>query len=480
MNNKLLLINPPFKNKYMRYFPLGLGYLANACTHADIDIECLDLNVNNLTMDQLILKLKNDKYHVVGLGGFSVQLKSTIDICNTIKTNFPDITVIVGGVQVYGSDDFILNNSKADIVCIGESELILPELIHQLYKNGDLSNIPSIKYKKNGSVIDNGGFSIVNNLDEISFPKYDAFEMEKYIKSHYNKEAGLRTIDFIFSRGCPYKCSYCINSKKPVKVRYRSVDNIITEIRLLKNKYQINDFACTDELFTINKKKALEICEALKTEGITWRTSVRADGINEELLLAMKNAGCRQLVIGLESGSDRILQSMNKKADTKKYHEAIKLLRKHDINFYPNFMIGMPEETEATIKETEKFCIDNELIFGPSYVTPFPGTKLYDNIQDDIDFKEYLTQLYDLNYVKKPIINLTSMDTKTLIYLRNRAVVNSTAAILSKRFRYIPLIFLKTGLWFYLTIFNMDNPLTSKIIYPINKIIYKFLNKGKE
>lgn len=477
MNNKLLLINPPFKNKYMRYFPLGLGYLAGTCSNADIDVECLDLNVDDLTMDQLVQKINADGYYVVGLGGFSVQLKSTLEICDIIKTNCPDTTVVVGGVQVYGSDDFILHNSGADIVCIGESELILPELTRQVYQKKDFSNIPSIKYKRNGTIIDNGGFSIVNDLDDISFPKYDAFEMEKYIKHHYNMESGLRTVDFIFSRGCPYKCAYCINSKKPVKVRYRSVDNIVSEIRLLKKDYQINDLACTDELFTINKKKALEICEALKTEDITWRTSVRADGIDDELLMAMNKAGCRQVVVGFESGSDKILQSMNKKVTVKKYHDTIKLLRKYDINFYPNFMIGMPGETEETINETEKFCIDNDLIFGPSYVTPFPGTILYDNIKNDIDFKEYLTQLYELNYVKKPIINLTSMKTETLVYLRNRTVINSTASILSKKYKYIPLILLKTGLWFYLTIFNLDNPLLSKIIYPINKLIYRFLNK---
>ena len=110
-----------------------------------------------------------------------------------------------------------------------------------------------------------------------------------------------------------------LTSKKPVKVRYRSVDNIISEVRFLKNKYHINDFSFADEIFTINKKKALEICEALKTEDITWITSVRADGVDEELLSAMKISGCRLLLIGFESGSEKILKSMNKKVNLKEY-----------------------------------------------------------------------------------------------------------------------------------------------------------------
>src|SRR3974377_91607 len=159
MNDKILFINPPYKNKDIIYFPLGLGYIAGACAHAGIDVECLDLNVNILSTDQLIRKIKTDSFHIIGIGGFATQLKSTIEISNIIKSNCPDTKVIVGGVQVYGCDDFIFNNSKADIVCIGESELILPELIHKIYQDGDLSKIPSIKYRHNNAITDNGCFS---------------------------------------------------------------------------------------------------------------------------------------------------------------------------------------------------------------------------------------------------------------------------------------------------------------------------------
>ena len=254
-------------------------------------------------------------------------------------------------------------------------------------------------------------------------------------------------------------------------MRYRSIDNILAEIRFLKTNYRINDFSFADEIFTINKHKALEICEALQTEDITWLTSVRADGINDELLSAMKKGGCRMLLIGFESGSESILKSMNKKVKLETYYEAIKLLREYDVSFFPNFMIGMPDETEETIKETEKLCIDNDLIFGPSYVTPFPGSKLYDDIKDNIDEKEYLMSLSNLNFSKKPIINLSKMDTANLIYLRNRAVINTTRSILKKKLKYIPTRIIELALWSYLYVFNIDNPFLSKMIRSLNKII---------
>jgi len=475
MNEKILLINPPYKSQDIIYFPLGLGYIASACAQAGIDVECLDLNLNRLSSDKIRTKIINNQFHVVGIGGFATQLKSTIDLSNLIKDICHDTVVIVGGIQVHGCDDFILNNSRADIVVIGESEHILPDLIHQIYKGNNFNKFPSIKYKYNNSIIGQGDISIVENISNLPFPKYDSFDMDEYIKNNYHNVAGKRTIDFICSRGCPYKCSYCINSKKPVKVRYRSIDNILAEIRYLKENYKIDDFSFADEIFTINKNKALEICEALKTENITWITSVRADGINEQLLSAMKNSGCRLLLIGYESGSEKILKTMNKRANMNDYNESIKLLRKYDMNFFPNFMIGMPGETEETIQETEDFCINNGLIFGPSYVTPFPGTKLYEDIINTIDEKDYLIKLYDLSFSKKPIINLTNIKTSRLIYLRNRTTVNSMIAILNRKLKFMPTIFLKLILWCYLLIFNMSNPIISKFTRSINKIIRKII-----
>ena len=164
--------------------------------HAGIDVECLDLNVNFLSTDQLLRKIITDDFHIVGIGGFATQLKSTIDISNIIKRGCPDTCIIVGGVQVYGCDDFILNNSKIDIVCIGESELILPELIHRIYQGKDLSKIPSIKYRHNNIITDNGGFSIIQDIDELYFPKYDAFNMDKYIKSNYHSDTGKENYRF--------------------------------------------------------------------------------------------------------------------------------------------------------------------------------------------------------------------------------------------------------------------------------------------
>lgn len=472
MKEKILLINPAYSSNDIVYFPLGLGYVAGACDNEDIEVKFIDVNISKA--DQIIDIIQKNDIHVAGIGGFLTQLRSTLELANLIKDNCKDVIVIVGGVQVFGCEQFIMENSKADIVCVGESEMILPEIIHALYSDKNFSGISSILYRREGEILKKDGFSIVVDIDKICFPKYDIFPMEIYIKNNYHSAPGRRTVDFICSRGCPYHCNYCINSKKPVKMRYRSPRNILNEIGLLKEKYGVNDFSFGDEIFTVNNNKALEICETIKGEDITWVTSIRADGIDDTILSAMKESGCRMLLIGFESGSEKILKSMNKKTNIDTYSNAIKLLRKHNIMFYSNFMIGMPEENDDTVRETEEFCKANELIFGASYVTPFPGTRLYDEVKEKIDDEnKYILNIGELNLSKEPIINLTEMPVEKLIYLRNRTVVNTMSYLIKKKLKYTPMFMIKTAAWSYLFVFNIKNPLISKIVRHVTKAIYR-------
>lgn len=477
---RILLINPGYRSRHIVHFPLGLGYVAGACDKEGIEVEIMDVNVSNLSGQDILDTIQKKGFHVVGIGGFATQLKSTIELSNLIKDNCKDVTVIAGGVQVFGCELFILDNSRADIVCVGESEITLPRLVHAIYTDNDLSGIPSIVYRRQEQVVWNEGYFLAENLDELSFPKYDAFQMERYITGNYHSAMGRRTIDFISSRGCPYKCNYCINSNRPVKLRYRSPESIISEIRFLKRNYSINDFFFADEIFEIDKKKALEICEAIKGEEITWLTSCRADRIDDKMLSTMKNAGCRMLLIGFESGSQKILNSMNKRVNVGTYYNLIRLLRKHDVQFYANFMIGMPEESEDTVKETEKFCTDNDLIFGPAYVTPFPGSKLYEDVRHKIkDEKNYLYSLGEMDFSKEPVINLTEMSMGELVSIRNRTVINTTAHIIHNKWKFIPLPLIKVASSWYLSLFNSKNLYVSKILRFITKIIYVVLSRKR-
>lgn len=478
MKESILFINPNYGSKSVSYFPLGIGYAAGACRKEGIDADFIDFNLPGTKIGQMYNKIREGQIRVVGIGGFITQLKSTLALAKIIKEISLDVTVIVGGVQVNGCEQLIMKNRNVDIACAGEAEIALPQLVHALYQNGDISKIDSIIYKKDDVAIRNSTISLRQNIDEISIPAYDIFPMEYYIKNNYHSVWGRRTLDFICSRGCPYTCNYCINSKKRTLLRYRSPQNILSEIRFLKYTYRINDFFFGDEIFTINKKIALDVCNVLKDENITWVTSVRADGIDDDLIIAMKSSGCRMLLIGFESGSNIILKSMNKRASVDLYASSIELLRRHSMPFYANFMAGMPEENENTFAQTEDFCKKNSLIFGASYVTPFPGTVLYDQVRDRIpDEDDYIFSLANMSFTKHPVINLTSLSMNKLIALREKVVINTVVYLVQKKVPWMP-VFLIVGVSrVYLWLFNIRNPVIAQAFSILTKIVYKIFQK---
>jgi len=459
-----MLLHPEYQQKEIGYFPLGLGYIASACRAAEIDVICHDLNVSPLALGALVEAVKNSRCAVVGISGFLMQLQEAMRLATGIKQHLSDVVVMLGGVMTFGCEEYILRNSLTDVVFLGEAEEVLPNIVKSVANGDGYEQYKEIAYIKNGEFITGHHYATINDLDALKLPAYELFPMEQYIKNNYHSTPGKRTIDMICSRGCPYHCEYCINSKRENKVRYRSTDVIVSEIQFLKHKYNVTDFHFCDENFTTNKKRGLEICATLTPLGISWVTSCRADSLDDELIVAMKGAGCRCLLIGFESASDTILRAMNKKATTAVYSDAIALLRKNAMPFQANFMIGMPDETPETIAETVRFCIVNSLIYGPSYVTPFPGTKLYDTILFSIhDQASYMKGLASLNFSKRPYINLTKMPTSALMKHRDNAVISVVASMLKRKFPYIPQFIILAACVTYLRLAEIENHSVAKI-----------------
>jgi radical SAM superfamily enzyme YgiQ (UPF0313 family) len=192
----------------------------------------------------------------------------------------------------------------------------------------------------------------------------------------------------------------------------------------------------------------------------------------------MKGSGCRMLLIGFESGSDTILKSMNKRANVDTYASAIRLLRRHAMPFYANFMVGMPQETQETLAQTEDFCKKNSLIFGASYVTPFPGTVLYEQVREKItDEDSYILSLAKMNFTKQPVINLTSMPTKRLMALRDRVVINTMVRLVHKRVPWVPVFLITCASRVYLRLFNIKAPAIAQMFSVITKTLYGIFQK---
>lgn len=322
--------------------------------------------------------------------------KDLVDkIALLVKKVNRNIKVIVGGHHPTFCPNETLQNSNIDYVVRGEGEIPLLHLVKEL-KSGslDLSSTLSITYKDNGRVVSNPDGGMIQNLDLLPFPARDLVidcDFGRY-KSHYLGTA----------RGCPYTCSFCSDRRLWHRtVRRRSIENVIEEIKYLISTYDIDFIDFVDGTFTYDIDYVRKFCNSLMQEKINvkWRCTARYNNINEEVLDLMKKANCAGLYFGLESGSERILKSINKRITIQDIVRASELVSKSGILSVTAIMLGLPQEEkqdiECTLQLMKKIKTD---IFDINCYVPLPGTELYDNMSDEdrkninwrkIGFKSY-------------------------------------------------------------------------------------------
>ena len=405
---KILLIDPPFYRfigYYNRYFPLGLAYLAAVLRKEghDVLIYDADCNVNPTKMDfsQLeesypfylqslkdennpILKeipgtVRNFNPDLIGITAWTTFAASAFRVAAICKEWNRDVPVVMGGPHISIKYDEVMKICPdVDFLIRGEGEKTFVELAKALEskdKAKALKNINGILYRQNREIVHNPDREFIQDLDAIPLPARDLL----LNKDSYNSEdMGL----LMTSRGCPYNCSYCATSIWERKTRYRSIDNVINEIKLVIDKYGTRQFTFKDDSFTVNRKRVLEFCDRLINEDIriNWDCNTRVNLVDEEILNKMKKAGCNGIKVGVETGSERILKLINKRISFEQCKKAVKLFRKVGIHWTGYFMMGLPSETKEDVYQTLKFMKE----LRPDYASfsvyePFPGTELFNS-----------------------------------------------------------------------------------------------------
>jgi radical SAM superfamily enzyme YgiQ (UPF0313 family) len=315
------------------------------------------------------------------IGGLIPVYKRIILYANMIKEINPDAVIIAGGSAAMSVPQLLLQNSKVDVVCAGEGEKVILDLLKELENHSleDSTHIKGFYYRKKGEILCSGNPGLLHDLDsESDVPAYDLLPMEIYLS---NPVVGFgRDIDFISSRGCPFSCTFCY---QPWGSHFRahSVELIIETLKFLKRNYKIDFVSFQDDEFMAKKDRVYEFCEKVHKHvpGLLWSCTGRVNLVNEDIVRVMKNAGCVSISYGFESGSPRMLKSMNKIATIEKMENAIKVNRKFDMMLPVSFIIGMPGEDEESCRETVEFCVRNEIpLKSIMFATPYPGTELFD------------------------------------------------------------------------------------------------------
>ena len=464
---KVLLINP-MMTEPVRFFPLGLGYIARALLQRGDDVTVLDINANNYNGTKVIDKLLEIEYDIVGITGMITQYEYVKWLSNAIKMANP-VPVIVGGGLASAATEFLLNTTSVDVAVIGEGENTICELmqVFDLQRTSDTVN--GICYKKsNGELRRTAAREHIMDIDTISYPARELFPMNKYLRSRTLSvrtvfDSRARTTNLITSRGCPYSCVYCYHGIHGHKFRARSADNIMGEIVELHDKYGVTAFMFNDDTFVIDRKRVMELCNMLIASGlgILWSCNGRTNVTDREMLEKMAEAGCRLISYGIESGNQRILDELNRKTTVEKNEEIVQMT--WDVGIIPRtyLMVGMFGETKESIRDTVEFCMRQKVGQGLAYVTLIPGTPLSERAikEGKINNTDQLVGSSSLNKWDELGINLTDMTDGELIRLRENAesiIVNH--AVLNRAWRLLKIAGLKASILNSLVLLTTNIP----------------------
>jgi radical SAM superfamily enzyme YgiQ (UPF0313 family) len=316
-----------------------------------------------------------------------------------VKKVWPDSFTVAGGPHSTIEPSQTVKNEFIDVVIVGEGEIALARLVAALAAEGNLEDVPGIWYQKKGQIVHNERRELISNLDDLPYPDLNIIDIERYIRV-------TRTMPIHVSRGCPFNCFFCQPTQRKLfglKVRFRSPDNIVGEMQDLREKYPQKNyiFSFQADTFTTSKKWVLELCDKIvanKLQGIPWIADSRVNTIDEQTIRAMRSAGCISIRFGIESGSQRILNFLNKGIKVAQSKNALRLCYENNIIPQAYIMTGIPTETKEDLEMTCGLIRDAHPAFvNISKATPVPGSNMYDyvlergmsNISEFLDFDYY-------------------------------------------------------------------------------------------
>lgn len=371
-------------------FPFGLLYVGTALKQKGYKVKIIDLHDNSQLEDKITDILLNSSNTMLGISALSPQYHWVKELTLKIKKILPRTPIVIGG-HITVMHEMILNKTGVDYVCLGEGEELLPELIGKINKNESVDDVLGIAYKKGDEIYKTGFRPLIKDFIT---PDYDLIDVSRYLihpsKDFFfsrSREYGNQAKDsdklaaVMFSRGCVGGCAFCYRHLPGF--RQSSVDWSWNNLMLLHNKYGVKYFRIDDELFTNDPKWFNDFYKKVVNSkiNILFRISgLRADSVNDEFLSKLKKMGCIAINYGIESGSQKILDNMNKRTTVAQNHFAIKKTIDHGMKVMAYVMFGYEGETRATLRETLDLLLGTDV--GPEevsafYTVPLPGSKLY-------------------------------------------------------------------------------------------------------
>lgn len=400
---RILLINPLSKEIYSLFFPLGLSYIAGTLLREGHEIGVWDIDAQRWSDEHVLRKIKDEggTFDLVGITALADNYRYIKWLTKSFKEIHPQTKIILGGHLASALPEFLLDHIPLDFIAVGEGEQTMVELAEVLTTGSNPLQVNGLYFRGSaGEIMATPPRARLENLDVLPFPPWDYFPMHAYLDAMHpgfqysTNSGGGGIMSIMASRGCPFGCIYCDHTVKGHRVRYRPVEDVVNEIKVLRSKFgqSIKTFYFWDDILIWDREWITHFCEVVLRENldIRWTCNCHVKLVEPSLLESMKEAGCINVRFGIESGSQKILDSLKKGVNVEEALNALRTCLDAGLNLTIYIMVGMTGENEGTINETVEFfkrlCnpttvtqITNLNFF---IITPFPGTTLFDKARE--------------------------------------------------------------------------------------------------
>ncbi len=404
--------------------PLGLLYLSASIRPRGYEPHVIDLKIEPIADTELVSRMRRLRPDVIGIGAFTPDAPAMHQTARVLKKALPSVPIVVGGPHASTDPDEVLENEAVECAVLGEGETTFLDVLDALGAGRSLAQVPGVAVRDStGAVSRTLTREPIRDLDSLPFPAWDLVDLERYAAYHGATPVGKRRYMSIFtSRACPYQCTYC-HTIFGKEFRARSPENVVAEIRALKERYGIRVIEVSDDIFNLNWKRSTAVCEAIASAGLgismSFPNGLRADIMRDELLQAMRAAGTYFISYAVETGSPR-LQSLIKKR-LKLDHAREVIARTVDMGIYTNgfFMMGFPTERREEVEMTIDYACGTRLHSASFFLLcPFRGTEIY-----AMAASEGMMQLSDkpgFDY-HSGLVNCSELGNRELLDLKRKA-----------------------------------------------------------
>jgi len=393
---KILLLNPPTfdRRAYIRegrcnqeqgvwttlWPPISLATAASMLEEKGHKPKVLDCAAQEIHLDDLLNRIRRETYPLIVWSAATPSIKSDLALASEIKRIDSYIKTAVFGTHVTAlAEECLKETEDLDFIVRNEPEESVAALAQGLENSVRMEDISGISYRDGeGNVFHNPSRPFIQDLDSLPIPAWHLLDLERYrLPLKGDKFVTLSPV-----RGCPYPCTFCTaQTYYGKKLRRKSVPKVMEEIEHVIRRLGINQFFIWADTFTVDRDYVIQFCQAIREKGleIGWTCNSRVDTVDRTLLEVMAGAGCWMISYGIESGNQKVLDGVNKKITLRQCHEAVRIAREAGIKVAGHFVLGLPGESEETLKETLALAMTLDIDMAQFYsAVPFPGSPLFE------------------------------------------------------------------------------------------------------